>query len=162
MKDRLSLAFANTTAAEIEDRYYWLLDVRLNVLLWFNNLRGSDATVQDFELWEKVPDHEAERIAVSWLRKGRVMTRSLRVWIERMFHGQNPTIAEILEAAIRRTSGNRVQTLTDLRTVLSYLADAYPFRTRLDEMVQKVHAAHAKVHARVRTERRQGQLFVLS
>lgn len=162
MQARLSLAFANTTVAEIEDRYHWLLDVRLNVLLWFSNLRGSDATVQDFELWEKIPDHEAEQIAVSWLRKGRVMTRSLRVWIERMFHGQNPTLAELLEAAMRRTSTNRVQTLTDLQTVLSYLADAYPFQTRLDEMVQKVHAAHAKVRARMRTARQQGRLFVLS
>jgi len=148
MKARLAHALSNVAATKIEE-YHWLLDpITLDKLLWYADLRGHQWSVRDYAAWDSIPDVYARRIAVTWLRKGRVMTRPLRAWLTVHFDGENPTLHEILEAALRRHEPERQTTLHDLQTFVEFIAEACPLEAKLAELVPKVHAAHAKARQR--------------
>lgn len=161
MKPQLARALSNVAAAKLEG-YHWLMDITLETLLWYADLRGHQYSVQDYVGWDRIPDVYARQIAVTWIRKGRVMSRPLRAWLAVHFGGENPTLHEIVEAALRRHEPERQATLNDLLTLVEFIAEAHPLEATLAELVPKVHAAHtkAKQHEQ-RTELRRAPQLVL-
>lgn len=147
MRQLLERSFTNVVVAEIQERYYALMDFRLDRLLWYADQRGSPDSVDCFVRFERIPDIHARRIAVTWIRRGRILTSELRAWLAATFQGENPTLAEILDRAAKRMVGNRLQTLSDLKQFLGYVLDAYPLEDRLREVVAQVHARHAALRA---------------
>lgn len=113
-------------AEEIEERHYAFLDFRLSEFRKYNDLRGSPESVENFDGCERIPDVYAERIAVTWLRKGRFLSHDLVEWLNKTYQNEDPTLAAILDRARRRLSPHRVETLRDLEQFLEYVAAAYP------------------------------------
>lgn len=138
------------------------MDLTLETLLQYADLRGHQWSVQDYAGCEEIPDVYARRIAVTWLRRGRVMSRPLRTWLTVHFDGKAPTLYEIEEAALRRHEPYRQETLHDLLTFVEFVAEAHPLDAKLAELVPKVHAAHAEAKRRERHAglRRTGQLIL--